>query len=84
MAGKHGIGLDVEYEPLRRTPCPKDRISLSKQGIVGGIYLHSVKVLGIESKPTFRGSYLPRVEGAASDQGFVGPGGRAHPYLFHT
>jgi hypothetical protein len=27
---------------------------------------------------------LPRVEGAAFDQGLVGPGGRAYPCLFHV
>ena len=73
----------MEYEPGWRPPCPKDRISLSRQGIVGGVDFYGVEMLGIKPKPAFRGSDLPRVEGAAFDQGLVGLGGCAHPYPFH-
>jgi hypothetical protein len=69
----------MEHEPWRRAPRPKDRISLSRQGIVGGIDLHGIKMGRIKSKAAFRSSDLPRVEGAAFDQGLVRPRGRAHP-----
>ena len=74
----------MEYEPGWRPPGPKDRVSLSRQGIVGRVYFYGVEMLGIKSKPAFRGSDLPRVEGAAFDQGLVGPGCRAHPCLLHS
>ena len=83
MACEHGIGLDMEYEPLGRAPCPEGRISLRGQGIVGGIYLDSIEVLGIKSKSAFRGSDLPRVEAVAFYQGLLGPRSRAHPYPVH-
>ena len=82
MTREHGIRLDVKSEPLGRPLSPKHCSSLSRQGVVCGIDLHGIKVLSIEPKPAFRGSYLPRVEGAAFDQGLVGPGGRPYSYLF--
>ena len=84
MTREHGVGLDVKDKSRRRPLCPKDGVSLGRQGIVGGVDFHGIKMLGIESKPAFRGSDLPRVEGAAFDQGLVGPGGCAHPCLLHV
>ncbi len=84
MTGQHGIGLDMEYESRRRAACPKVCISLSRQGIVRRVDFYGIKMFGIKSKPAFRGSGLPRVEGAAFDQGLVGPGGCAHLYLSHV
>ena len=83
MTGQHGIGFYVEHEVRRRPFFPENGISLGRQCVVGGIDFYGVKMLCVESKSAFRGIDLPGVEGAAFDQGLVGPGSRAHSYFFH-